>query len=125
MGASKALTDPKQQKELLKNFLLDKTPRILERSFQFLVDNLDNGDDPEKMKLAHKMAHKFIDKTVATVNKVEVEETTQMSPEIMEAMKLVMSNRRAEKEKKIENADYEVVDLEEATKVRNQVRSGK
>ena len=150
MGASKALTDKKQQKELLQGFLLGNAPRVMEKTYNFMIDHLEgvetdvlDGDNIpvmdtsgntmkemspanlERMKLAHKIAHKFIDKVVPTINKVEVEETQTMSPEIMEAMKMVMSNKRIEKEKKIEEAEYKVVDVEEATKARNQARSGK
>jgi hypothetical protein len=146
-GSSKALTNDKEAKELMKGVLYKAAPRTMNKTITFMEDNLDGVEESvldengqpvideksgrpktymspanlERMKLAHKIAHKIIDKVAPTVNKVEVEDKTKPNPLLMEAMARILSEKRAVKEKKIENAEYAVLDESAAASIRSSV----
>jgi len=148
MAMKKDLVDQKMQKDIMRGILLDATPRVMRKTVTFMNDNLEGVEDEvldddgqpvkdskgkiqttmsqanlERMKLAHKLAHKFVDKMMPTESKVVIEETKTVSPIIAEAISRVVAERRVEKEKKAVDAEYSVVDMkEQAIAERNKIQ---
>jgi hypothetical protein len=150
MGASKALTNEKEHKELMKGVLYKAAPRTMNKTIAFMEDNLDGVEEDmvdedgqpvldkktgrpmkymspanlERMKLAHKIAHKIIDKVAPTVNKVEVDDARTMNPMLAEAMQRLLVEKRESKEKNAVDAEYSV-EKQDAVSIRNQIRNAK
>ena len=142
-GSGKALTDPTRNKQIVKELMFEKSPIILGNSLAFIEKHYDGVSDIEqydkegnltdtmskssieKMKLAHKMATKIIDKITPTSIIIENNNNAGavMDPRLQNALILIADKARLEAEMEAEDkALNEVQALEVRTMSRSEER---
>lgn len=142
-GSGKALTDPARNKQIVKDLMFEKSPIILGNYLEFITKHFDGVSDIEqfdkegnltdtmskssieKMKLAHKMATKIIDKITPTSIIVENNNNTEslMDPELQSAVVFLADRARAAAEMEAEEgALTEIQALEVRTISRSEER---
>lgn len=140
-GSSKALSDPKRNKELVKQMTLTKSPAIMESYFKFIKDNIDGVKDfdqydkdgnitddmspssRDRMKLANKMATNVFNKMLPTTLSIETtsNDSASMNPELQEAIMLLAGRARAAAE--MENEQDNALNEDQAREIRTIARS--
>ena len=142
-GSGKALTDPTRNKQIVKELMFEKSPIILGNYLEFITKHFDGVSDIEqfdkegnvtdtmsksaieKMKLAHKMATKIIDKITPTSIIIENNNNAGavMDPRLQNALILIADKARLEAEMEAEDkALNEVQALEVRTMSRSEER---
>jgi hypothetical protein len=143
-GSGGVLADPKRNKELVRQMHMEKSPVILKQFFDFIEKNFDgkegtlqydkdgnisdtmSASERDKMKLAHKMSMKIIDKVMPSTLSIETTNTenTAVNVEIQQALSYIAKKAReeAEREDEYNNNLTEVQALDIKTLSRSEER---
>lgn len=104
-------TDKKTQRALVAQKIADQTPRMISKMFDFIDSHFDD-EDKDYRRDAHKLAHKIFDSQIPKVSVIENHNETRI---VDERLHTFINNVTS---KKIEMADAEIINEEEAKEAR-------
>lgn len=138
MAGSKNLVDKVANRDIVSKMVLESTPTALRNMLSFVKENFEGVEDCDqfdrdgnvidtmskssiaKMNLAHRISHKIFDKAMPSVHIFEDETRGQqesMSKEVQDAIVYLAKESR----KRLVSEDN-VIDVTEATEIRNNSR---
>ena len=108
--------DIKDYKALVDKKIREVGPRYMDMMLAFINEHFDNGEEPEKMKLAHKLHGKWFD---STIPKKQVMETKTEVKILDDRFDKFIDRMALQEHKRIEVEEAQIIDPEEALRIKN------
>jgi len=108
--------DLSKYKDLVKKKIVECGPRHMDMMLTFIEDHFFDHDNPEAMKLAHKLHGKWFD---STIPKKQVMETKTEVKYLDNRFEQFINAMAAQEHKRIEVEEAEIISPEEALRIKN------